>query len=342
VISETRPDRDTLRAEVALQSRLLDAVHEAVIATDLQGRVLYWNRFAESLYGWKADEALGRTILELNVAPDLRGDAAEVMRRLKAGESWSGEFVLRRRDGTTFPAHVSDAPVHDDDGNVVAIVGISYDISPAKEAAAKQALLIRELHHRVKNTLATVQAIMGSTARMALSIEEFQQSFQARIASLAKTHALLANDEWQTVSFRDLIAAELDPYDDGSGKRIVLDGPNVTLPSELAVPIGMAVHELTTNAAKYGALAEFGTSVHVKWRVEGLGDSEALLWQWKEHDGPPVATPTREGFGSRLLRRVLTAQTGADVDLDFAPDGLRVAVRVPLNGSRPRTVEPGV
>jgi len=110
-------------------------------------------------------------------------------------------------------------------------------------------------------------------------------------------------------------------------------GPAVVLPSDVAVPLGMAVHELTTNAAKYGALSELGSSIHVRWELIDGGGAEKLRWEWTEHDGPRVEAPTREGFGSRLLRRVLTTQTGADVDVNFAPEGLRVTAIVPLRGS---------
>jgi two-component sensor histidine kinase len=189
---------------------------------------------------------------------------AEAMRR---GEPWSGEICLRRRDGSTFPAHVSNAPVYDDAARWVAIVGISYDISQRKEAEEKQALLVRELHHRVKNTLTTVQAIMSSTARAAETTEQFQQAFASRIASLARTHSLLTDTKWQSVPFRELLRAELEPFDDGTDQRIILAGPSIELPSELAVPIGMAVHELTTNAAKHGSLAEYGGQVEVRWCV---------------------------------------------------------------------------
>src|SRR4051794_10038956 len=162
-----REKLDSRRGEdqVRFQARLLDAVHEAVMATDPSGIVLYWNRFAEGLYGWTAEEAVGRNILELTPAEEVVGDTQAALARLRRGEPWSGEITLRRRDGTTFCGHVSDAPVYDDAERLVAIVSISYDITERKEAEAKQALLVRELHHRVKNTLATVQAIMGSTAR---------------------------------------------------------------------------------------------------------------------------------------------------------------------------------
>jgi PAS domain S-box-containing protein len=313
--------------QIRFQARLLDAVHEAVIATDPSGTVLYWNRFAEGLYGWPAEEAIGRNILELTPADEVLGDAEDAMARVQQGEAWSGDITLRRRDGSTFIGHVSDAPVYDDAGGLVAIVGVSYDITERKEAEEKQALLVRELHHRVKNTLTTVQAIMGSTARVAQTTEEFQRAFAARIASLARTHSLLTDARWQAVSFEELLRAELEPYDDGTGKRIIMDGPPIELSSDLAVPIGMAVHELTTNAAKHGALGELGGRIELRW---SLTNGEDLRWVWNEHDGPPVELPTREGFGSRLLNRVLTVQTGADVNIAYDPDGLRVTVVIPL------------
>jgi PAS domain S-box-containing protein len=327
--------RDARRGvdQVRFQARLLDAVHEAVIATDPSGIVLYWNRFAGGLYGWTAEEAVGRNILELTPAKEVVSDAEDALARLRRGEPWSGEITLRRRDGSTFCGYVSDAPVYDESGQLVAIVGISYDITERKEAEAKQALLVRELHHRVKNTLTTVQAIMGSTARAAQSTEEFQQAFAARIASLARTHSLLTDAKWQSVQFGELLRAELEPYDDGSDQRITLVGPPVELPSDLAVPLGMAVHELTTNAVKHGALGELGGRVEVRWSVSN-GDGRLLCWVWNEHDGPPVELPTREGFGSRLLKRVLTVQTGADVKIDYDADGLQVSVAVPLAVSK--------
>lgn len=310
--------------------QLLDAVQEAVIATDIQGRVLYWNRFAETLYGWRADEALGRNILDLNVSAGASADAAEVMKTLQAGGTWSGEIALRHRDGRIFPAHVSDGPLRDPTGKLIGIVGISYDITPRKEAERKQSLLIRELHHRVKNTLSTVQAIMGTTARNTSSVEEFQKSFSGRLSALARTHALLTEDPEQSAPISGLLLSELEPFDDRSGRRIVLDGPKLVLPSQTAVPLGMAVHELTTNAAKYGALSDPKGSVAVRWREVDEGGRKLLL-EWQERGGPPVQAPTREGFGTRLLKRLLSEQSGSDVRVDFPPEGVQVSVSLPLS-----------
>lgn len=208
------------------------------------------------------------------------------------------------------------------------------EIEERKQAQTQQSLLIRELHHRVKNTLATVQAVVGATARSALNIDDFYQAFVGRIISLANTHSLLTEAVWQTASLQDILEKELKPYNDARGERVVLDGPAVNLPSEAAVPIGMAIHELTTNAAKYGALSTSGGKVAISWGAEPAEDGTRLKLVWQERGGPPVSPPTRQGFGSRLLHRVLATQLNATVDTDFDPAGLRVAIDAVLKEAR--------
>jgi two-component sensor histidine kinase len=205
-----------------------------------------------------------------------------------------------------------------------------YEIEERKQSQAQQSLLIRELHHRVKNTLATVQAVVGATARSTTNIDDFYEAFVGRIISLANTHSLLTEAVWQTASLREILEKELTPYYDDSGERIKIEGPMVELPSEAAVPIGMAVHELTTNAAKYGALSVDTGRVSVHWTSEPEGDSIRLKLTWIERNGPPVTAPTRQGFGSRLLHRVLTTQLNAHVEMDFDETGLRVSLAMVL------------
>ncbi|MCC2651339.1 MAG: hypothetical protein K0Q60_1502 [Microvirga sp.] len=200
------------------------------------------------------------------------------------------------------------------------------EIEERKQAQTQQSLLIRELHHRVKNTLATVQAVVGATARSALNIDDFYQAFVGRIISLANTHSLLTEAVWQTASLREIMEKELRPYNDVRGQRIALNGPAVELPSDAAVPIGMAIHELTTNAAKYGALSVSRGRVSVSWEAEETDEGTRLKLVWEESGGPEVSAPTRQGFGSRLLHRVLATQLNAKVDMDFRPEGLRVAL----------------
>jgi two-component sensor histidine kinase/putative methionine-R-sulfoxide reductase with GAF domain len=208
-----------------------------------------------------------------------------------------------------------------------------HEIEERRQAQNQQSFLIRELHHRVKNTLATVQAVVGATARSTSSIEEFYKAFVGRIISLANTHSLLTEALWQTASLREILEKELIPYNDARGERIELEGPDVKLPSEIAVPIGMAIHELTTNAAKYGALSMRSGKVSVMWSVYGEGDDKRLSLSWVERGGPRVAQPGRQGFGSRLLHRVLTTQLNAEVKVDYDPTGLRVSIDAPIKAT---------
>ena len=239
------------------------------------------------------------------------------------------EAACERPDGTRVPFIPYPTPLHDEAGRLVGAVNMLVDITERKRAEEQQALLVRELHHRVKNTLATVQAIMGSTARSADTIEEFKTALIGRIGSLAKTHRLLT-DEAGGVSFGDVLHNELDAFDDGSDGRITLSGPEISLTSQLAVSLGMAVHELTTNAAKYGALSVYGGKVDVSWSVTIEAKRRVLSFDWVESGGPAVSPPKKKGFGSRLLDFVLPGQIQAKASIDYRLDGVRMHCAVPM------------
>jgi len=250
--------------------------------------------------------------------------------------NYSIEYRIKRAsDGARVWVAVQGRTLFDANGAFVGTTGVMQDITDRKHAEERQQLLIRELHHRVKNTLATVQAIVGSTARTASSIDEFYQGFVGRIVSLARTHNLLTEDLWQKAALEELVQTELGPYEDEARNRIIIEGPHVELPSEAAVPIGMAIHELTTNAAKHGALSTFGGQVEVNWRIEPGEERPMLHFSWTEHGGPRVAAPARQGFGSRLLQRVLTTQLQAHVNMDFQEEGLRFTMVMPIPGEPP-------
>jgi two-component sensor histidine kinase len=208
------------------------------------------------------------------------------------------------------------------------------DVTDHVRAEQRQSLLIRELHHRVRNTLATVQGVMNTTAKSSPSVEEFQVAFAGRIASLAKTHSVLTDELEQSVSFFRLLSQELGPYSDEAGQRVRLKGSAINLPSQIAVPLGMAVHELTTNAARHGALASEAGHVEVEWSLVDRDGERALLCEWSEHDGPEVTPPASDGFGAMMLTRVLSQQIGAEVNVAFAPDGFRMRMVVPLDLKR--------
>ena len=225
-------------------------------------------------------------------------------------------------------------PILGEKGEINGLFVEGCDVTAHVRAEQRQSLLIRELHHRVRNTLATVQGVMNTTAKSSATIEDFQEAFAGRIASLAKTHAVMTEELDQSVSFEQLLNQELGFYTDGASQRIRLSGPAVDLPSQIAVPLGMAVHELTTNAVKYGALASEAGRIAVDWSVAESTVGTALRWEWNETDGPTVTPPGREGFGSMLLKRVLSQQIGAEVNVAFEPEGFRLRMLVPLRAER--------
>ena len=203
-------------------------------------------------------------------------------------------------------------------------------LEASRRAEHRQALLVRELHHRVRNSLAMVQALLGATARTTGTVREFYRSFSARISSLAKTQTLLTEDYWQTAPLRELVLKELRPFAEERPGRFTLNGPAVELAADLAVPVGMALHELATNAAKHGALSVPTGRVEVTWELRTVEGVRKIHLEWRERGGPPVQASEREGFGSTLLRKVLPMQVNAEVDVQFDPEGLRCWIEAPL------------
>ena len=313
---------------------LLDALPAAVYTTDAAGRLTYYNDAAAELWGHRptlgGSEWCGSWKLYWPDGTPLPHGECPMAMALKEDRPIRGmEAIAERPDGTRVPFIPYPTPLHDEAGNLIGAVNMLLDITERKRAEEQQSLMVRELHHRVKNTLATVQAIMGSTARSSETIEEFKTALIGRIASLAKTHRLLT-DEVGVVSFGEILHSELDAFDDGSEGRIALTGPDVTLTPQLAVSLGMAVHELTTNAAKYGALSVFGGKVDITWTVTIEATRRHLDFDWVESGGPAVSQPGKLGFGSRLMEFVLPGQIQAKVGVEYRPEGVRMHCVVPL------------
>ncbi len=327
-------ERQTVLGERQRLASIVENSSAFIGISDLALRPIYVNEAGRRLVGLvDLDEACRLSVLDYFDPGELPRVEQEVFPAVAEQGRWTGELTFRHtKTGARIPVVYDVFRVDDPNtGRPTHHAMVTTDITQRKRAEQQQALLLRELHHRVKNTLATVLAIMGSTARASRTADEFQRAFTGRVASLAKTHSLLTEDRWQAVSFRELLRGELEPFDDDTGRRIKLEGPEVELPSDLALSLGMAVHELTTNAAKHGALSRLVGAVEVYWTVapEPHG-GRVLRCEWIERDGPPVQPPAREGFGSRLLQRVLTAQAKAEVTIDYRPDGLRAQISLPL------------
>ena len=334
------PIADPPSAQALLRERerrfqaLLEALPTAVYTTDAVGRLTYYNSAAAEMWGhqptlgvsewcgaWKLYWPDGTPMAHVDCPMAV---AVRDQRALRGMEA-----IAERPDGTRVPFAAAPTPLFDAAGKLVGAVNMLIDISERKAAEDQQALLVRELHHRVKNTLATVQAIMGSTARSARTIEEFRDAIIGRIGSLAKTHLLLS-DEAGIVDFCGVVHKELDAFGIGEGGRITLSGPDVELPAQLAVTLGMAIHELTTNAVRFGALSVPEGKVDVSWSVTIAANGRRLDFDWVETGGPKVKKPKHKGFGTRLIDIVLPGQIQAKAEVAYRPEGVRVTGTVPL------------
>jgi two-component sensor histidine kinase len=228
------------------------------------------------------------------------------------------------RGGVAFPIR---SPVTEVNQISATLVEASVE---RKRHEQNQTLMVRELHHRVKNTLSTVQAVVSSSARNARSIDELRDTVNERIVSLARTHTLLVNNDWGGAPLRAILEAELSPYDDPQHRRVRLHGPEIHVPADIALAFGMTVHELTTNAAKYGSLSVPGGALIVRWELSSGPDRRTLTLDWRETGGPPVEPPSRKGFGSQLIERVVTRQLQGEVSVVFEADGLKAHISFPL------------
>ena len=220
-------------------------------------------------------------------------------------------------------------PITGPDGESVGVFVEGSDVTDRVLGDRQQKLLLDELNHRVKNTLSTVQAIADQTLRTNADPAGFREAFEARLMALSATHNLLTATNWRSADLREVAQQEFRPY---GPERYRLTGPPVALAAAEALALGMLFHELATNAAKHGALSSGVGQVCVAWRVHGEAGRQVLEIDWAERDGPPVARPTRRGFGSRLIERSLQGQLGGEASLDFAPEGLRSHIRLPLRG----------
>jgi PAS domain S-box-containing protein len=328
-------EQDVHRERERRFRELLDALPAAVYTTDAEGRIIYYNDSAAELWGQRpplsSSEWCGSWKLFRADGTPLAYDECPMATALKEDRCVRDiEAACERPDGSRVPFMPYSTPLHDENGKLIGAVNMLIDISERKRADEQQALMVRELHHRVKNTLATVQAIMGSTARSSDTIEDFKTALIGRIGALAKTHLLLSDEGRAEINFKQILRNELDAFDDGSDDRVRLSGPEVQINSRLAVSLGMAIHELTTNSAKYGALSVYGGKVDIAWNVLPEATRRSLQFVWVESGGPQVKKPTREGFGTRLLAFVLPGQIRAKTEIEYRPEGVRVHVSVPL------------
>jgi two-component sensor histidine kinase len=215
------------------------------------------------------------------------------------------------------------------------VAGLARDVTEAKRAEQQRELLIGELNHRVKNTLALVQALAAHTRHAAVSPTDFEQAFTSRLHALGHAHDLLTQTHWKGTSLHQVIETGLAPFSvyDASQSRVEVSGPQVWLNSNTAVTLTLAFHELATNAAKYGALSSNKGRVKIFWAAQPADDPTEVLLQWRESDGPGVEAPSRKGFGTMLIEKVLAYEAEGEAKLEFLPEGVAFVFRLPLSSN---------
>jgi PAS domain S-box-containing protein len=291
------------------------------------------NKTYQQLIGHRP--VIGRTLLE--ALPEVRNQGFGDLLRgvMRTGEPFIGSAVsvmLQRQPGAALEERFVDfiyQPIRTAGGHIWGVFVEGSDVTDRVMAERQQKLLLDELNHRVKNTLATVQAIAAQTLRTNAEPAAFRDAFESRLIALSATHDLLTATNWRSAALRDVLLLELKPF---GPERYQLEGPQTSLSPPEALTLGLLFHELATNAAKYGALSTQDGCVEVGWRVETTGEGAKLELDWIERGGPPVSPPTRRGFGSRLIERSLTGQMRGKAELEFAADGLLCRIVLPLRG----------
>lgn len=287
-----------------------------------------WNSGARRLYGYEAAEIIGRSELELCL--DGAGSAlADLVAEVRArGHAVTVDDSRRRKDGSIVQVIFCLAPLRDAEGRLTGYTAVAHDITERKAEEKTRQLLLGELNHRVKNTLAMVQSIASQTLRRVRTLDEFGPSFSGRLSALSTAHNMLTATSWRGATVASLVREQLE-LGGAAAERYRCEGPEVWLAPQPAVRLALVLHELGTNARKHGALSVPGGRVDLAWQIRDCGPLPIILLLWREVDGPPVSPPARRGFGSLLIEQSLRADGGI-VDMRFEPDGLRCKVQVPL------------
>jgi two-component sensor histidine kinase/FixJ family two-component response regulator len=251
------------------------------------------------------------------------------LRRAVRGETVTNEEMeLHFIDGTITTGVVHAAPLRDRAGKIVGAVSAGLDITERKRTEEHRLLLLNELNHRVKNTLATVQSIATQSFRGSASYTRGREVFEDRLMALSRAHDVLTNESWEGANLEDIVHQAILPYRGPSPGRFRINGPRVRLSARMALSMGMALHELATNAAKYGALSNDNGEIGITWRTSE--DGRGLLLEWLEKDGPPVAPPHHRGFGTRLIERGLAQELDGETKIEYRPTGVWCQIKAGL------------
>jgi len=311
---------------------IVESSEDAIVSKDIAGIVTTWNSGAERLFGYTSDEMVGKPVTFL-IPADRHVEERAILERIRRGERIENyETVRRRKDGSLVDVSLTISPVRNAEGNIVGASKIARDITRRKRAERREKMLMADLDHRVRNSLARVAMLAASSRRDSSSVDEFAKSLDGRIHSMAAALALLSERGEHGVGLGALVHNQLAPH--AAEANITIRGTELMLTPVAIQAMGMVLHELVTNAAKYGALSAPTGQVSVSWERRQNGGAVAhLILLWRESGGPRIAHEVKPGYGTRLIRELVPYELGGTVDLVFAPEGVSCRIEFPLPGS---------
>jgi PAS domain S-box-containing protein len=332
--SESMPGLELSDRVAQHYAAIIESSEDAILSKDLNGVILSWNDGAERLFGYRADEALGRPIT-LIIPPDREDEEPAILEKIRRGERIRHfETLRRRKDGTLVDISLTVSPIRDAQGRIVGASKIARDITELQKTRDRQHLLLREMSHRVKNLFALSSSIVGLSARTASSAQDLAESARERLAALARAHSLTFSHGVEpaphATTLQSLVGTIVAPFDEPAEglrpPRIAIFGVDPPVSGGAVSSLALLLHEFATNAAKYGALSSPEGSIEVACAEEG----DAIVLTWTERGGPPVAEPKGgEGFGAVLSRIAVSSQLDGHMTRDWRPEGLAIRLTVP-------------
>jgi PAS domain S-box-containing protein len=303
---------------------IVESSDDAIVSKDLNGTITSWNRGAERVFGYTAEEAIDQPIT-IVIPQDRQDEEREIITRIRRGERIDNfETVRQRKHGSLIVVSLTVSPVKNAEGKIIGASKIARDITEQKRTQEQIATLAREAEHRSKNLLATVQATVNFS--QSDTPEGLKRAIEGRIRALANVHSLFVETRWIGAELSTLATQELAPYSEKDERRVLIDGPQVLLEPNAAQAIAVALHELATNAAKYGALSLPNGQIDLKWLHEADG---RLVLRWREMGGPAVQMPTHQGFGTRIIERMI-GQLKGKARFDWRAEGLVCEIALQL------------
>jgi PAS domain S-box-containing protein len=301
-------------------------------AKEVTNPIVFANDSFLLLTGFDRPEILGQSFNSLLVSEADANVTAQVSAAFKGIPDTDPEVNFRRKDGTQFWGSVFISPVRDENGELLQHFVSLVDLTKHKRAQAHSNMLINELNHRVKNTLATVQSIVWQALRKSTDAKVIGESIQGRLSALSRSHDLLTREKWASAGLRDIVMDALDPFgvSGALAARLAIRGENIRLSPKVTLALGIAFNELATNAMKYGALSNEAGSIEISWTVVPSLIGDRLTLNWKEQAGAPVSPPVRKGFGLQVIERGLAQELEGAVNLDFQPTGLIFTLEFPV------------